>query len=876
VRALFTAVLTLTTLAAGACPSPRIDPLIERTRWLADRLAPEHPLVRTLPQVTEAGVPVTIRTSHVLSEDERGALRTAGVSFDLLDGRVSRVGRIYPAHVSPQGLCALSKHAAVEWVETVWAPFQAPTLEHAGPEIEATQLAGAVYAATGLNPGQGVVIGNMDQGVDIHHPGLFRADAGAHDWVDTDGDGALTPGVDTVMLDGEPQPLSFIDTGLHHSNSVKPFGQFNPAQIDPMDGAFDPRFDWLYIDEDGDGQRDFGPDHKERPAFGEPLFVLDDLNANGAGDPGERLLRLGTSKVKGIRTGSQAFLRDENLVESAALFTPATVFHGTGSSGILLGGHAGPGRYAGPAHAADLLLLGTGGLANQQLTNIDWARQQGLNVLLIEFGRWSMQFADGSSNLEQAFDALSADGIAVVVPSGNLGNRGKHVEVECKKGYTDLPFEVPGFYSDTGAPQNIRSVVLTLLWRTPKSGMEVQVVSPTGGAVTFVGLGGTAPKSEEGWLGTGDASVSARGTTKLDIILTTQEPDGVLPYGDWLIKLGNPKTKLVTVWGRVADDISSWNGGVTYKAHNTEVGTASHPSTADTVISVGAYGGRFAAAGDSGPGKLRVYSGRGPRIDGERVLDVVAPDDSITIGSGHTLGKSLVYGGYQVFGGTSGAGPHVAAGVALMQQLDPTLTPLKIREALRSGALAEPFMGNIPNGAYGSGKSRFMSAVELPTQLLTQPDFELSVHPGTGLTRTLEITTPTPEGHKARWDYIYRGTWDTPLQDTLTTDITFDTAGTYTVKAELVAPTGARAAKTLQITVEDPPPPPMDTAPNVAEPPPIAPEPAPNPEPTPPIPPDSGCASHPAPAPPFTTLMLCCALLAALKIARLTPRHVLS
>src|SRR5438552_1220582 len=48
--------------------------------------------------------------------------------------------------------------------------------------------------------GKGVVIGDVDSGVDIFHPMFFFADGGEFDWIDTDNDGVFTPGIDAIDL----------------------------------------------------------------------------------------------------------------------------------------------------------------------------------------------------------------------------------------------------------------------------------------------------------------------------------------------------------------------------------------------------------------------------------------------------------------------------------------------------------------------------------------------------------------------------------------------------------------------------------------------------------------------------------------------------
>jgi len=833
-----------------------VDPLIQRVEWLRDRLSAAHPFHRTLPEHSSAGSPVTLRLTSAPTEAQIRDLKRSGFTVSRTQGVVDRVGPVLAGWVQPTLLCALGQRSDVVRVETTWMPWKHPTLNVAGPQVEAPGIAAASYAATSAEAGAGQVIANLDTGVDIHHPGLFKADGGAFVWIDTNGDGALTPGVDGVDRDGDgsvgsDETLRFIDADLYHSNSIDPFGAFNPAAIQPLDGAFDARYDWLYVDVNGNGQRDHGAQAgygENDPSFGEPFFVVDDWNHSGAAELDERLLMLNTSKIKGIWAGGQAFERGKDLLDSGPIMTDDNIFHGTGSTGILVGGHPGAGRYTGLAPAADVLMITTG--SGVQMSTLVWAKNHGMSVMMFEFGYWYMQFKDGSSNMETVIDSLSAEGISTVTPSGNLGGRSKNVIVDVPKGYEDVGFNVPGFYEDTGDPQNIKTVILTLLWRKPASGFQMDVQAPSGEIASFPGAASAVHTSPKGWTITADTQTSPRDTFRTDLIITTVDEEDALPYGDWILRMGNPKTTPVRVWTTVADDISGWLGGVKFQDFITDESTISFPATADTAITVGAYGGRFAASADTGPGKLRTFSGRGPRIDGVMALDVLAPDDPIVIGSGRTLGKNLTPGGYQVFGGTSGAVPHGAAAVALLQQLLPEKKPTEIRALLQESALAEPEMLPAPSGPYGWGKLRLAQAgLGASAPPLTPPTVAVAVSDAVGLSRTINLSesvdaTGGSAGLQYRFDVEYDGFWDTDLQVDPTHTVTYPVEGDVVAKVEVVDAAGARTVALLPLSIVDVPAPPTPE-PN----PDPAPEPDPAPDPDPEPIPDSGPDTQAEPAP---------------------------
>lgn len=69
-------------------------------------------------------------------------------------------------------------------------------------------------------------------------------------------------------------------------------------------------------------------------------------------------------------------------------------------------------------------------------------------------------------------------------------------------------------------------------------------------------------------------------------------------------------------------------------------------------------------------------------------------------------------GKYVRFGGTSAAGPMVVGAIALMLEVNPTLTADDVREILHATAIADEFTGTVPNADWGYGKLDIVAAVE--------------------------------------------------------------------------------------------------------------------------------------------------------------------
>jgi subtilisin family serine protease len=77
-------------------------------------------------------------------------------------------------------------------------------------------------------------------------------------------------------------------------------------------------------------------------------------------------------------------------------------------------------------------------------------------------------------------------------------------------------------------------------------------------------------------------------------------------------------------------------------------------------------------------------------------------------------GPDFPLGSYRFFGGTSAAGPHVAAASALLLQWDNTLTHAQIKTMLQQNARTDAFTGVTPNDEWGHGKLDVLAVVNEP------------------------------------------------------------------------------------------------------------------------------------------------------------------
>ncbi len=633
----------------------------------------------------------------------------------------AHIGRIYPARVPWRLLSTLSSADDLDRIEAIQPRKRVPAMDVSLPEVEADRLALIPRAeARGLS-GRGLQVAAFDTSVDLYHPALFKPDGGLYSWLDLDGDGVFTPGLDAVDLNGdgawqEGETLRLLENAFFDV-------QYGPQ----LDGYLDADHDWLYADTNENGERDYGLDKgydDDSPAYGEPLFVVEDINADLDLNPGERLIRLGTSKVLAALDGDgePLFLsRGEDLLE----LTPDPYPHGTSVAGILLGDIPGR-RYTGIAPEAELLEVNTEGAGVDMITAMEWARDEGADVFVYEFGEWSGEFLDGSSALEEAVAALAGDGIPQVCPSGNIGDNNKHGMMSVAPDSS----EVGIFVVDDSF--QVQSAFLTALWRAqnPVLSFTLEFVSDDGIGVNEaieVEEGQTASNAE-GDSVYGETSISDRGTNMMDMVLYHEE-DGIpmnLTGGLYYLTVTNTGTTTATVHLYLADDRSTWSGGVTWLSTSDQsVGDISDPTysvaspaTADDCLVVGSYATRQSDILFD----LSTFSSRGPRIDQADLLDITAPgnfdiisptssaavyyDASINAYPNYPLGSSWY------FGGTSASAPHVAAGLLLLLELNPALTHSDLEAAIREGALEDEFTGSVPNESWGMGKLRLEASLQ--------------------------------------------------------------------------------------------------------------------------------------------------------------------
>ena len=407
--------------------------------------------------------------------------------------------------------------------------------------------------------------------------------------------------------------------------------------------------------------------------------------------------------------------------------------------------------------------------------------------------------------------------MAHINPAGNLSTAQKLYKRNIPSAVqTDVEIEVPA-NSPYGSFQLLFA---TVLWREPSRPLVLTLEDPTGFSLA---LPTTDTYIYQDWHDGlsiyAERSQSSRGTVKLDIEVfgESQTPPPV-PTGSWLLHAAEgsaPGTPDLTLIAYVMDELSGWGMGINFPSYSSEEHLIGFPGTADHGIAISAYTGHGYDYGT--PGERAFYSGRGHRIDGMAILDIAGPDDPIT--AGYRAGSPGVY---FIYGGTSGASPHVAGAAALLFQAHPEWTGVEVTQALHDGALVDANVGTVPNDDWGYGKLRVYRSLYgqdpptgSPPSIAVEP-VELYVDE----LRTVPITVSDPDeptsGLRIELDRDYDGVYEQPLAQP-SFDVTFAEEGHFAMKLRVVDSTG-REASTLASFDVGPAPPPAPAAAAMLEP----------------------------------------------------------
>jgi subtilisin family serine protease len=569
-------------------------------------------------------------------------------------------------------------------------------------KYEATTVLKEKFTDKNGNPltGKGVVIGDVDSGIDVFHPMFFFADGGEFSWIDVNGDGRLTIGEDGIDKNGngtidKDEVLRYVEIQDNTWGMLTSLGANSRA--------YNPDFDFLYIDLNGSKRREFGPGagFKETdPSYGEPFLIAIDENQNGIVDAGEKLLALKTSKIRAVRQrDGQVRRRGVDLIYCEEDENG----HGTGVAGLIIGGHYGVQKIHGIAPDAEMVFSSihydyTPRFVRNFTDLVGFLKEENVNILLFEDGEWMWEFMDGSSPEEEMVNQMARDGVTIVGGTGNMST-GNMVIIDTLTAGKKETYTV----SCTG---NIEEKVtkndgmfLSFLWRNPDNNISFVIEAPDGKKTTEISSGSGHEKAGAYNIYY-SRDVSPKGTVMMRFACSRTDSGTV--RGTFKINVNSPTGEAIR--GFVVDVTQSWSGNARWinSSRISDDANICFPSTADSCIAVGAYVvnmGWFDKIGD-----LATYSSKGYNITGKLGVDITGP--------GHSTFSCEKNNGWQIFSGTSSAAPHVVGTAALLLQYQPGLTHEQIRMILLNTAKQDSFTGTVPNSEWGYGKLDIEGAVK--------------------------------------------------------------------------------------------------------------------------------------------------------------------
>jgi len=445
-------------------------------------------------------------------------------------------------------------------------------------------------------------------------------------------------------------------------------------------------------------------------------------------------------------------------------------------------------------------------------TALEW----GGNVFVHEYGSHFGEFADGGSDWEALLNEYAESGIVQATANHNFAGTNGHAIFPVAGWATlDVSFQR---HDMTGTGYDPPGALGTIRWQEGKlDDISLTLVTPTG-EISLDEEGESL--SDDGFYTYTSRATSSRNTNMVAFMLYKAGPNnqpGALDTGEYFLRVTNNQAENLTIHAHFSDD-SGYSYAVNFNEFQTDAGTMAPPSTADSAISVGAYMGNHYLAPDEVPDQLRYYSGRGPRIDGVRGVDIAAPDDHY-VASIYTPWNGG--GNYTFFGGTSGALPQVAGAIALYKQLHPEATPDEIRQAIHASALTDEQTGEVPNTEWGFGRiGTHQLVLGQPPSENTLPQIIIQL-PGLSVAgeETLLDANASSDGEDSlesltfRWDLDYDGEWDAEQTGIGDMIAIFDQPGSVWVKMELEDSMGGTTAQLFKVDVLEAAPPPADPPP---------------------------------------------------------------
>ena len=162
---------------------------------------------------------VTVRFANPPDNTTIIELEKHGLEFTRDNGTILHTKHIYLATVNLDSLESLAQYEEIIRIESTFNPSLSSTLDVSNPLVQASQVWDLSYNSTPID-GSGIIVANVDTGIDVYHPAFFKADGGIYNWIDVNESGQFENGADAVDLNRNGLPdqgetLRFYDASFY-------------------------------------------------------------------------------------------------------------------------------------------------------------------------------------------------------------------------------------------------------------------------------------------------------------------------------------------------------------------------------------------------------------------------------------------------------------------------------------------------------------------------------------------------------------------------------------------------------------------------------------------------------------------------------------
>ena len=436
--------------------------------------------------------------------------------------------------------------------------------------------------------------------------------------------------------------------------------------------------------------------------------------------------------------------------------------HGTHVAGSAAGngGTLASHKYAGIAPDAEIIFIkaGNGSFSHTNVINgLAYAKAKAIALgrpIVVNMSLGSNQGAhDGTDAKSQAIDDFIAtgSGFAVVVSAGNDGDSDMHTNgTILNAGTATCNFTVPSY---TAQASSDNDDFMFDIWFDGSGSISVTVTSPNSYTATQGPGGSLSQDTNDGTISIDNYIDSENGDRYLTVLISDVNASYPPLAGGWQVDITNNSGASVDyhLW-LFESSIGSPSASVTLTGGDSEYTLG---NTSSSAIIVGSCVSRWRWLGldnvtywGGSPDRsdnISAFSSHGPTRTLVQKPDIVAPGDKIASALSQFVPlpydsvMTLPNKKYRVNQGTSMSSPVVAGAVALLFDVDPTLSSSEIKTLLTDNADTDTYTGSVWNNIWGYGRLNIFEAAVKALDSGASPDRETLAYDAWGTTSGVNI-----------------------------------------------------------------------------------------------------------------------------------------